>query len=62
MTGRPCISSASHRATRSETAVAARVGVSRGTAAKWRSRFQRDRLNGLSEEPRPGVPRTITDA
>ncbi|MFB7940146.1 IS630 family transposase [Streptomyces sp. NPDC056049] len=43
-------------------AVAARLGVNRGIVAKWRSRFLRDRLDGLADEPRPGVPRTITDA
>jgi transposase len=46
----------------SNTAVAARLGVNRATVAKWRSRFLRDRLDGLADEPRPGVPRTITDA
>lgn len=29
---------------------------------RWRTRFLRDRLDGLSDDPRPGVPRTITDA
>ncbi len=43
-------------------AVAARLGVNRATVAKWRTRFLRDRLGGLTDEPRPGVPRTITDA
>jgi len=43
-------------------AVAGLLGVNRGTVARWRGRFLRDRLEGLSDEPRPGVPRTITDA
>jgi transposase len=46
----------------SNLAVAARLGVHRGTVSKWRARFLRDRLDGLPGEPRPGVPRTITDA
>ncbi|WP_229326702.1 helix-turn-helix domain-containing protein [Streptomyces sp. UNOC14_S4] len=47
---------------RSNIAVAARVGVGRTTVTKWRTRFLRRRLDGLCDEPRPGVPRTITDA
>jgi transposase len=43
-------------------AVAARLGVHRGTVTRWRARFLAKRLDGLSDEPRPGVPRTITDA
>jgi len=47
---------------RSNLAVAARLGVDRRTVARWRRRFLRERLDGLTDEPRPGVPRTITDA
>ena len=32
------------------------------TVNKWRARFLRERLDGLTDEPRPGVPRTLTDA
>ncbi|HXT94345.1 MAG TPA: IS630 family transposase [Trebonia sp.] len=44
------------------TAVAARLGIDRKTVRRWRGRFLRERLDGLTDEPRPGVPRTITDA
>ncbi len=43
------------------TVVAARLNSERKTVARWRTRFLRDRLDGLADEPRPGVPRTITD-
>jgi transposase-like protein len=46
----------------SNAAIAARLGGSRTTVRKWRTRFLRDRLDGLPDEPRPGEPRTITDA
>jgi transposase len=41
--------------------VAAALGVRAQTVAKWRGRFVRDRLAGLSDEPRPGAARKITD-
>jgi transposase len=43
------------------THVAAQLGVSRDMVGKWRSRFLAGRLQGLSDEPRPGAPRKITD-
>jgi transposase len=42
--------------------IAAAAGVTRQTVGRWRHRFVRQRLSGLLDEPRPGAPRTITDA
>jgi transposase len=42
--------------------VAAAEGVNQVTVGKWRARFCERRLDGLHDEPRPGKPRTITDA
>ena len=44
------------------TEIADRLAISVSTARKWRNRFARMRLDGLTDEPRPGRPRTITDA
>jgi transposase len=43
------------------TEIAERLGVSRATAAIWRTRFAEHRLDGLLDAPRPGRPRTIAD-
>jgi transposase len=42
-------------------AVAARAGTSKQAVCKWRERFRVDRLQGLSDAPRAGPPRKITD-
>jgi transposase len=44
------------------TEIAERLGVTRPMVTKWRNRFAADRLDGLIDEPRPGRPRTVTDA
>lgn len=42
--------------------VADRLGIEAHTVSRWRARFIRERLGGLTDEPRPGGPRKITDA
>src|SRR2546421_7096087 len=44
----------------SNVEVADRLGVSRPTVGKWRSRFVKDRLDGPVGEPRAGRPPSIT--
>lgn len=46
----------------SNTQVAARLNVTLPTVGKWRERFRLRRLDGLTDEPRPGAPRKISDA
>src|SRR5919112_1878839 len=41
--------------------IAERLGVHRPMVRKWRGRFAEHRLDGLTDEPRPGQPRKITD-
>ena len=40
--------------------VAARLGCAQATVGKWRARFVEHRLDGLSDEARPGRPATIS--
>ena len=47
---------------RSNIKVAADLDVSDETVEKWRSRFLERRLDGLSDQPRSGRPRAVTDA
>ena len=42
--------------------VAARLGTTRETVGKWRRRFIEKGCDGLLDEPRPGAPRTVSDA
>ena len=41
--------------------VAGKLGVNQATVSKWRSRFVAHRLEGLTDEPRSGAPRTVTN-
>jgi len=43
------------------TEIAARLDLAVSSVRKWRKRFAQQRLDGLTDEPRPGRPRTITD-
>ena len=43
-------------------AVAARLKVCGATVGTWSNRFVAKRLDGLVDDPRPGAPRTVSDA
>jgi transposase len=47
---------------KTNTVVAAQLGITKQMVGKWRARFIERRLDGLLDEPRPGAPRQITDA
>ena len=42
--------------------VSVRLGIGEHTVGKWRRRFVENRITGLSDEYRPGRPRTVSDA
>ncbi|MFI9248313.1 helix-turn-helix domain-containing protein [Streptomyces sp. NPDC053086] len=42
--------------------VTRRLRIAPDTVRTWRRRFLDRGLDGLSDQPRPGVPRQITDA
>jgi len=43
------------------TEIAERLGIAHSSVRKWRNRFAEHGLDGLTDEPRPGRPRTVTD-
>src|SRR5262245_27994697 len=47
---------------KTNTVVAHELRLTKQTVGKWRTRFLSRRLDRLLDEPRPGAPRTITDA
>ena len=47
---------------RDNRTVADELAVTPQTVSKWRGRFVRERLDGLTDAPRPGAPRTVQDA
>ena len=47
---------------KTNTVTAQEMGLAKQTVGKWRARFISSRLDGLLDEPRPGGPRSITDA
>jgi transposase len=44
------------------TEIAERLAIAHSSVRKWRNRFAEHGLDGLTDEPRPGRPRTVTDA
>lgn len=46
---------------RSNRSIAAELGVHPNTVGKWRKRFAAERLDGISDAPRSGRPRSVED-
>src|SRR5512145_126507 len=46
----------------SNQAVAKHLRIAAATVGKWRRRFVENGLDGLTDEPRPGAPRGVSDA
>src|SRR3954447_19786864 len=46
----------------SNHSVSRKLRCSLGMVGKWRARFLKGRLEALYDEPRPGTPRTVSDA
>src|SRR5438445_12736977 len=46
----------------SNHSVSRKLRCSVGMVGKWRARFLKGRLEALYDEPRPGAPRTVSDA
>jgi transposase len=44
------------------TEIAERLGIAHASVRKWRNRFAEHGVDGLTDEPRPGRPRTVSDA
>src|SRR5881392_3783469 len=47
---------------KSNATVCRTLRLDRNTVGKWRRRFLHKRVDGLLDEPRPGAPRTVSDA
>ncbi len=47
---------------RANVDIAVELGCHPATVGKWRNRFALRRVDGLHDEPRPGPPRTVSDA
>jgi transposase len=48
--------------TSNNSEIARELGIAVSSVRKWRNRFAEHRLDGLTDEPRPGQPRKISDA